>query len=72
MSTRSDPQSSDREPVFESEADAPRSNLAGELLYFLKHQKKWWMLPLLLLFLLIAVLVILGGTGAAPFIYTLF
>ena len=39
---------------------------------FLKHNKKWWLTPIILVLLLFGVLLILGGTAAAPFIYTLF
>ena len=38
----------------------------------LKHNKKYWMAPLIILMLLLGLLIILGGTSAAPFIYTLF
>ena len=39
---------------------------------FLRDNKKWWLLPILLVLLLFGVLVLLSGTGAAPFIYTMF
>lgn len=57
---------------FEMQAQGKRSGLAGEFIGFLKHNKKWWLLPIVLVMLVLGVLVILGGTGAAPFIYTLF
>jgi hypothetical protein len=44
----------------------------GELWYFLKKNKKWWMVPMLVSLVLFGVLMLLGGTAAAPFIYTLF
>jgi hypothetical protein len=44
----------------------------GELWAFITHNKKWWLTPILLMLLLLGVLIVLGGTGAAPFIYTLF
>jgi hypothetical protein len=53
-------------------AQAKRENLFGEFWLFLKHNKKWWLLPVLLAFLLLGALIFLGGSGAAPFIYTLF
>ena len=46
--------------------------LLGELWDFLKQNRKWWLLPLMVALLLFGALVILGGTAAAPFIYTLF
>jgi hypothetical protein len=57
---------------FRSEAAAARMSLARELWDFLKHNKKWWLLPILVALALIALLVALGGTGLAPFIYTVF
>lgn len=49
-----------------------RPGLAAELFAFLMHNKKWWLLPVLLVILVLGALVFLGGSGAAPFIYTLF
>jgi hypothetical protein len=43
-----------------------------EFWYFLRQNKKWWLLPILLVILLVGLLMVLGGTAAAPFIYTLF
>ncbi|PYV89225.1 MAG: hypothetical protein DMG05_13945 [Acidobacteria bacterium] len=39
---------------------------------FLSHNKKWWLTPIILVLLLLSILLFLGGTAAAPFIYTLF
>lgn len=58
--------------AFEAEANAERKGVVGEFIDFLKHNKKWWMLPVLVVMLLVTALIILAGTGAAPFIYTLF
>jgi len=49
-----------------------RPSLISEFWHFVKQNKKWWLLPLILVILLLVVLVFLGGTPAAPFIYTLF
>ncbi len=49
-----------------------RTSLVGEFVRFLGHTKKWWLLPILLVVLLFGALMFLGGTAAAPFIYTLF
>lgn len=43
-----------------------------EFISFLKNNKKWWLAPIITVFLLFGLLIILSGTGAAPFIYTLF
>jgi hypothetical protein len=53
-----------------SETQGP--GVLGELWAFISHNKKWWLTPILLMLLLLGVLIVLGGTGAAPFIYTLF
>ncbi|MCX6877875.1 MAG: DUF5989 family protein [Verrucomicrobia bacterium] len=39
---------------------------------FLKENRKWWLLPILVLLLVLGLFTLLAGTGAAPFIYTLF
>jgi len=49
-----------------------RPNLMKEFWSFLMENKKWWLIPIVLVILLLAVLVFLGGSPAAPFIYTLF
>jgi hypothetical protein len=49
-----------------------RPGLVSEFWEFLSDNKKWWLLPILAVILLLGLLVFLGGTGAAPFIYTLF
>lgn len=51
---------------------AGRTSFLRDYLDFLAHNKKWWMLPILVALLLLGGLIILGGTGAAPFIYSLF
>ena len=49
-----------------------RPALALEFWYFLKYNKKWWLLPILVTLLLLCLLVLVGGSGLAPFIYTVF
>jgi hypothetical protein len=56
---------------FESLEETNRPLLV-EFWDFLRENKKWWLLPMLLVMLAMALLVTLSGTGAAPFIYTLF
>ena len=51
---------------------ARRSNLLKELWLFMKANKAYWIAPIVIVLLLLALLVLLGGTSAAPFIYTLF
>ncbi|MBI5863332.1 MAG: hypothetical protein HZB38_02230 [Planctomycetes bacterium] len=49
-----------------------RPGILAEFFAFAKANRKWWLLPIILFMLAIGVLIILGGTAAAPFIYTLF
>ena len=44
----------------------------SDVLYFARQNKKWWMVPILSLLVVFGALMLLGGTAAAPFIYTLF
>ena len=53
-------------------ARAGRRGVGRELLEFLAENKKWWLLPIVISVLLLGLLVLLGGSAAAPFIYTLF
>ncbi len=53
-------------------ADGKRSGLASEFVEFLKDNKKWWLAPIVISIVGLGLLVLLGGTAAAPFIYTLF
>ena len=57
---------------FEQHSDANKVSIASEFLQFLGHNKKWWLLPIVVTILLLGALVFMAGTGAAPFIYTLF
>jgi hypothetical protein len=57
---------------FAAQASKGRSSLAGEFIDFLKDNKKWWLAPIIFSILGLGLLVLLGGSAAAPFIYTLF
>lgn len=57
---------------FAEEHTRPRPSLASELWHFLATNKKWWMLPIVVVFAFFGVLMLIGGTAAAPFIYSLF
>lgn len=52
-------------------AGKPRGALA-QFFSFVFHNKKWWLTPIIIVLLLVGLLVLLGGTGVAPLIYTLF
>ena len=63
---------SDKDREFEQCANQAQAGLVREFFDFLIHNKKWWLTPIILVLLLVGLLIVLGGTGAAPFIYTLF
>lgn len=58
--------------AFESAANEDRIGIVQEFLLFLKDNKKWWLLPIILVMGLVGMLALFAGTGAAPFIYTMF
>jgi hypothetical protein len=64
--------SEDRSEFSRVAVDEERTTLAGEFWDFLRNNKKWWLLPILLVCGVFGLLVLLSGTAAAPFIYTLF
>jgi hypothetical protein len=57
---------------FSRQAQQGQTGFFAEFLDFLLHNKKWWITPIVVVLLLVGILVMLGGTAAAPFIYTLF
>jgi hypothetical protein len=57
---------------FESAAKSAKPSLLKDFLALLKQNKKWWLVPLIVVLVGLGILAILGGTAAAPFIYTLF
>ncbi len=48
------------------------SSFVAELWGLIRQQRKYWLIPVVTVLLLFGVLVLLSGTAAAPFIYTLF
>ena len=61
-------------PLSEFEKAGPRkeASFLREFWDFLRVNRKWWLLPLVLVLLLAGLLFLAAGTGAAPFLYTLF
>ena len=57
---------------FQRQAEQAPPGLVAEFFDFVLHNKKWWLTPIIVVLLVLGLLVLLSGTGAAPFIYTLF
>jgi hypothetical protein len=57
---------------FSKQVAEGKSSLLRDIWGFLRDEKKWWLTPAVVLLLLLGLLVMLSGTAAAPFIYTLF
>ena len=63
---------SDKKNAFQQANEGRQASLLSEFFGFLRQNKKYWLVPLLIALLGLGVLILLGGTAAAPFIYTLF
>jgi hypothetical protein len=72
MSDPSDHSKPDDKDFAAQAAEAENAGLASEFFDFLKENKKWWLAPIVISVLGLGLLVLLGGSAAAPFIYTLF
>jgi hypothetical protein len=57
---------------FQEESAGSQRGAFAEFIGFVVHNKKWWLTPVLIVLVLVGALVVLGGTGVAPFIYSLF
>ncbi len=68
----SDQKPTESDDDFAAQAAENRTGIATEFWDFLKENKKWWLAPIIISILGLSALVMLGGTAAAPFIYTLF
>lgn len=58
--------------TFEQLAEQRPPGLIREFGDFLVHNKKWWLAPIVVILLMLGAVIVLSGTAAAPFIYTLF
>ncbi len=45
---------------------------AADLVQFVLQSRKWWLVPIAVVLVLFGAILVLGGTSAAPFIYSLF
>ena len=57
---------------FVREARQTQPGFLVEMWQFLAASKKWWLAPIIVVLVAFGLLIALGGTAAAPFIYTLF
>ncbi len=62
----------DEVKAFQQQQSAEQDGFTAEFWCFLTENKKWWLTPILIALLLMGFLILLAGSGAAPFIYTLF
>lgn len=58
--------------AFEQDAEGRKRGILYEFAQFILHNKKWWLTPIILMLLVLGALIVLGGSAAAPFIYTVF
>ena len=58
--------------VFSKQAEGKQRGSLAEFCGFVLHNKKWWLTPIILVLVVAGALILLGGSGVAPFIYTLF
>ena len=72
MSPRQDSDLNGAKSEFEQAGEGKQLSLVEEFLLFVVENKKWWLIPILLVLGLFGLIIVLGSTGAAPFIYTLF
>ena len=71
MAEKSQTDHQDEADQFAHQADGQSANILVEFWDFLLHNKKWWLIPIIVMLLIIGAAVFLGGTSAAPFLYTL-
>ena len=57
---------------FELEAQLPARGFLREVWDSLIYNRKWWLIPIVGFIILLGMLVMLSGTAAAPFIYSIF
>lgn len=67
-----DASDSSQQDDFLKEASQAPPGFFAEFWEFLRYNKKWWLTPIFVVLLLVGILVLMTGSAAAPFIYTLF
>lgn len=63
---------SDPDDDFRRHAEGKQRGPIAELWVFVLHNKKWWLIPIIVVLVAVGFLAVIGGTGVAPFIYSLF
>ena len=71
MATEKDPARAEASD-FELEAQLPARSFLREVWDSLIDNRKWWLIPIVGFIILLGMLVMLSGTAAAPFIYSIF
>ncbi len=56
---------------FEQASQSSQGGLFSDLIAFMAENAKWWLIPIFTVLGLLGLLLVLGATGAAPFIYVL-
>tara|TARA_R110002072_G_scaffold206029_1_gene363806 strand:- start:15326 stop:15544 length:219 start_codon:yes stop_codon:yes gene_type:complete len=72
MSEQATDEQNETNDDFLNAAQEQERGLVSEFIMFMAENKMWWLTPILVVFGLLGVLLVLGATGVAPFIYTLF
>ena len=60
------------EVSFVQAGQEPPQSFLGELISLIRHNRKYWLIPIISGLLGFGVIIALGGSGVAPFIYSLF
>jgi hypothetical protein len=58
--------------TFSELAEEKQRGPLAQFLTFVFQNKKWWLTPIVLILVIVGLLAVLGGSGMAPFIYSLF
>lgn len=61
-----------QESEFEKAKEGKQASLLREFVDFIFENKKWWLVPIFLVLFLFGLMSVIGTTGAAPFLYTIF
>lgn len=72
MADEADNSTPEKESQNDDILQGERISIVQEFCLFLTENKAYWLAPIFIVLLLMILLVVAGGTGAAPFIYTLF